>query len=86
MAQKTRRRKEGTEELKRIKRKLTEWEWDVAQVITEIPRGKLTTYGCLTKIAGRRHGHDPTASRAVGNLRNKLYRLLTHDTESPCTG
>lgn len=72
-------------ELERIRGRLSDWELDVAKVILEIPCGQLATYGCLARtVADRRggaYGREP--SRAVANLRRKLYGLLTHDTPFP---
>ena len=61
-------------ELKAIRHELTEWEATVAQAILRIPPGRLITYGCLARFA---LGYD--ASRAVANLRGKLYGLLDRD-------
>ncbi len=76
--------KSAQEEPRVIEEQLTEWEWNVAQIILEIPPGRLVTYGCLAKVAAQRHGNCSTkAYRAIGNLRMKLYGLLTHDTKVP---
>ena len=72
--------REGMDELAGIEWELTAWEMDVARIITEIPSGRLTTYGCLARISGKRHGHSPSAARAVGRLRDKLYTLLDYKT------
>ena len=72
------------EELRVIEGQPTKWEWNVAQIILEIPPGRLATYGCLAKIAAQRHrNYSPKAYRAIGELRKKLYGLLTHDTKVP---
>ena len=71
------------EELEENAGKLTAWEMDVARIITEIPFGRMTTYGCLARIASERHRHSPNTARSVGNLRKKLYGLLRDDTEVP---
>ena len=65
-------------ELNGIRWELSEWEWAVAEAILKIPPGHLITYKCLSVFAT---GKD--ASRATGNLRNKLYRLLGHRTKVP---
>ena len=79
---------EGMDELEGIRERLTDWEWDVAQVIREIPCRRIITYGCLARITAERdpeHSYSPDASRAVGKLRRKLYRLLPlrHGTQVP---
>jgi len=66
------------EELDAIRWELSEWEWAVAVAILKVPPGRLITYKCLSILAT---GRD--ASRAVGNLRNKLYRLLGYKTKVP---
>ena len=59
-----------------------EWQWHVACVIAEIPRGYIATYGTLAEIANRRYGHRINA-RNVAYLRRELYKRLTHDTQIP---
>ena len=74
---------EGMEELNQVASQLTPWELDVANIITEIPSGRLATYGCLARFAAKRYGHNENAALAVANFRNKLYGLLGHDTTLP---
>ena len=80
--------KTARKELERIPGQLSDWELDVAQVILEIPRGRLTTYGCLARtVADRRGGaggREP--SRAVANLRRKLYVAFRIRTAAPAQG
>ena len=46
------------EELKRIESQLrvSEWRWQVTQVIAQIPSGYLVTYGRVAEIANKTYG------------------------------
>ena len=74
------------EELRNIEQDLrnspAEWQWHVAQIISEVPTGHLATYGKIAEVVNRRHGHRINA-RNVAWLRRKLYGLLSHDTQVP---
>ena len=72
------------EELKRIESQLrvSEWRWQVTQVIAQIPSGYLVTYGCVAEIANKTYGLK-IGARNVAWLRGHLYGLLTHDTQVP---
>lgn len=61
-----------------------EWQWHAAQVIAEIPSGRLATYGCIAQIANQRLGCNLNA-RNIAWLRRHLYGLLVlgHDTRVP---
>jgi alkylated DNA nucleotide flippase Atl1 len=58
------------------------WELKVYQLIKHIPRGYVITYGGLARRANKKHGLRVIA-RNIGNLRNKLYHLLGHDSDVP---
>lgn len=59
-----------------------EWQWHTARIITEIPLGRLATYGCIAEIANQRLGHNLKA-RNIAWLRRHLYGLLGHGTQVP---
>lgn len=74
--------REGFQEIANIEDRLSSWELRVACLITEIPRGRLINYECLAALARDRPNRRPP-SRAVANLRRKLYVLLGHQTQVP---
>jgi len=77
--------KKAKRELRKAQGHFTLWETEVADIMLEIPRGRLATYGCIARIVGQRLNiqYEREPSRAVANLRMKLYDLLTHDTAFP---
>ncbi len=74
------------EELKNIELILRdsagEWQWNVAQIITQIPHGYLVTYKALAEYANSLFGYCLIA-RNIAWLRRRLYELLTHETQIP---
>ena len=74
--------REARKELATIQDQLTETQWNLAQIILEIPSGRIATYGCLAEIHERRHG-QALVPVMVGKTRVRLYELLTHDTHVP---
>ena len=67
---------------KELRKSKDEWEFNVYQLIKEIPKGCVITYGGLAKRTNARFGLNINP-RNVANLRRKLYGLLTHDTDIP---
>jgi len=65
-----------------LRKSKDEWEYKVYQLIKEIPEGCVITYGGLANRCNSKFGLNINA-RNVGNLRRKLYGLLTHDTDLP---
>ena len=61
-----------------------EWQWHAARIITEIPPGRLATYGCIAQIANQQLGRNLTP-RNIAWLRRRLYEQLPlgHDTQVP---
>jgi alkylated DNA nucleotide flippase Atl1 len=67
---------------KELRKSKNQWELKAYQEIKRIPSGSVITYGRLAQRVNRRYGLDIIA-RNIGNLRNKLYHLLGHETKIP---
>lgn len=67
-----------------LKRSKDQWEYKVYLLINdeEIPPGYVITYGGLAARANRKYGLN-VCPLNVGNLRRKLYHMLSHDTKVP---
>ena len=77
---------EAQAELEGIEPQLTTWERHVAQVILDIPHGRLATYGEIARIVAERYPedhHSAIASRSVGIFRDKLYDWQSRETAIP---
>ncbi len=71
--------KEARRELESVYDKLTEIQRNIAQIILEIPSGKIASYRCIALIYKRRHGKE-LVPLVVAQTRGRFYKLLTHDT------
>ena len=74
--------KEARRELESVYDKLTEIQRNIAQIILEIPSGKIASYRCIALIYKRRHGRE-LVPLVVAQTRIRLYELLTHNTKVP---